>query len=108
MPIWLSIVLGFVGSAGVFGFVEFLIRRHDEKKGLFKALFKRMDKIEKDSVRTQLLLLISDYPNEKQQIMMLAEYYFVTLKSNWYLTGIFQSYLDKNNIPIPKWFKAND
>ena len=108
MPVWLSILLGFLGSSAVLGFIEFLIRRHDDKKGILKAILHRMDKIEKDSIRTQLLLLMSDYPEERHQIMMLAEYYFVTLKSNWYLTGIFQSYLDRNNIPVPKWFKAND
>lgn len=33
MPTWLSILLGFLGSAGVFSFVEFLIKRHDTRKG---------------------------------------------------------------------------
>lgn len=33
MPTWLSILLGFLGSAGVFSFLEFLIKRHDTRKG---------------------------------------------------------------------------
>ena len=33
MPNWVAILLGFLGSAGVFTFIEFLIKRHDEKKG---------------------------------------------------------------------------
>lgn len=38
MPNWLAILLGFLGSAGVFTFIEFLIQRHDNKKGLTAML----------------------------------------------------------------------
>lgn len=130
MPLWASLLLGFGTSTAVLGFIQFMINRHDKKKdaknellkmvseqlGLFKAQLdgfneqlkdfkKQLRKQENDSIRTQLLLLMDKYPSNVQQIMMLAEYYFCILKSNWYLTGIFQTYLKEHDIPAPHWFK---
>ena len=105
MPIWLTIVTACIGSTGLFAFIQFLITRHDNKKGQMAEIQNKLHKLEKDSIRTQLLVLMSDYPEDKQQIMMLGEYYFDELKSNWYMTGIFQNYLERNNIPTPPWFK---
>ncbi len=34
MPVWAAILIGFLGSSAVFGFFEFLIKRHDAKKGV--------------------------------------------------------------------------
>lgn len=34
MPVWAAILIGFIGSTAVFGFFEFLIKRHDAKKGV--------------------------------------------------------------------------
>ena len=34
MPVWAAILLGFAGSTALFGFFEFLIKRHDAKKGV--------------------------------------------------------------------------
>lgn len=66
----------------------------------------KIKKIERDSVRMQLLVLISDYPEEKQEIMNVAEYYFDRLKGNWYMTSLFSKWLKKNGIDNPAWFKG--
>lgn len=100
MPTWAAIFLGFLGSAGFWATVQFLITRWDNKKGLKKQL----KKLEKDGCRTQLLLLMSDYPDEKQEIMKLAEYYFDVLKGNFYLDSLFSEWLEENKIKKPKWF----
>lgn len=100
MPTWAAILLGIIGSAGFWAFVQFLIARWDRNKGLRKQL----KKLEKDGCRTQLLLLISDYPHEKQEIMTLAKYYFDNLEGNWYASSIFQKWLDDNEIKVPSWF----
>lgn len=113
MPIWASILLGFVGSAGLFGFAEFLIKRKDDKNNVLgqiltklEGLSKRLDKAEKDALRTQLLLMISDYPHEHQEILLLAHRYFCDKKGNWYLTSIFENYLKSERIPFPNWFNS--
>lgn len=101
MPTWAAILLGVIGSAGFWATVQFLITRWDNNKGLKKQL----KKLEKDGCRTQLLLLISDYPHEKQEIMTLAKYYFDDLSGNWYASSIFRKWLRENSIPEPMWFK---
>ena len=63
---------------------------------------------EKDELRTQLLLLLSDYPEERQEIMKLAEHYFKDLKGNWYATTLFNNWLVERQIARPEWFRVND
>ena len=104
MPTWAAIVLGFIGSAGFWATVQFLISRYDKNKGIDKTL----KKLEKDSCRMQLLLLISDYPHEKQEIMTLAKYYFEELDGNWYASSIFRAWLKSNEIPEPIWFEKKN
>lgn len=60
---------------------------------------------EKDELRTQLLMLIADYPHENSEIMKLSEHYFSDLNGNWYLTSLFNKWLEENNIAKPEWFK---
>ena len=64
-------------------------------------------KAEKDQCRTQLLLLIADYPDEMAEIMKLAEHYFGDLKGNWYLTSLFNRWLEEKGIAKPEWFKED-
>ncbi len=114
MPIWLVIVTTAMGSTGLFAFLQYLISRHDNRKGVFRKILDKLDehdglflKSEKDSIRTQLLLMITDYPEDKAQILELGEHYFKDLNGNWYLSAIFQNYLRDCNIPTPPWFNAN-
>ena len=59
---------------------------------------------EKDALRTQLLLMISDYPDETMDILKLAEYYFNNLHGNWTATLVFNHWLEKTGIAKPSWF----
>lgn len=108
--------LGFLGNAGVvaavIALVEFLIKRHDEKKGRLASIETKVDSMdkklgvmEKDEIRTQLLLLLSDYPDNQENIMTLAQYYFATLEGNWYLTSLFNHWLEERDIAKPEWFQ---
>lgn len=114
-------------AGGALGFIQYLITRSDEKKdkkeGIFAALNsvkasieavkedidKRFKKAEKDALRTQLLVMISQYPNEKKEILTLGERYFSKppdgLDGNWYMTDIFKNWLKKEGHSNPDWFK---
>lgn len=61
---------------------------------------------EKDQLRTQLLMMISDYPEEHAEILELAKHYFEDLDGNWYLSSLFNKWLTEENITKPSWFKA--
>ena len=99
----MEIVLAIIGSgalsaliAGVFQ----LINNGKEKAD------KRFIKLEKDILRTQLLLMLDDFPDETSEILKLAQHYFVDLEGDWYLTSMFNKWLEEKKIAKPEWFQA--
>ena len=99
----MEIILAAFASSGLFGLIQFLIKRHDEKKGKSKQLVnsieslkKKIDIQERDSCRTQLLLLMAIFPDNIDEIMKIAEHYFKDLKANWYLSSMFLKWCKKN------------
>lgn len=101
------IVCAVLGSGALFGFIQFLIARHDNKKGAIASLSRRVEELQVDSLRTQLLLLIADYSGDRSEILRLAEKYFKDYHGNFYLSSIFTTWLKENKMDIPQWFKDN-
>lgn len=108
-----NIIIAIIGSgalsaliAGIFNLIINRRGRLGAIESELKQTNEELKLIKKDGVRTQLLVLISDYPNEKQEILKLAEYYFVTLHGNWYATALFNDWLIKNEIASPAWFQG--
>ena len=96
----LRIVAYLIGGAGIGSFVIFLIQRHDENKG-FKEQLKRL---EKDGLRTQLLLLMYNYtPQDESELLTCAEHYFKDLKGDWYMTPKFKRFIKEKDIAKPEW-----
>ena len=95
-----------LASTALFTFVQFLITRNDKKKDNKEAIEKRLYKLEKDSVRMQLLFLIRMMPGETQEIMTCAQHYFEELDGNWFLTPIFFKWMQENKVAKPAWFKG--
>lgn len=62
---------------------------------------------EKDALRTQLMVLIKDYPDAKTDILRLGETYFSKLGGNWILTDIFAKWCEESGTQLPPWFKEN-
>ena len=97
MDLWVAIIGSGALSAlisGIFG----LIQNRKSK------LRKQLERLEKDSLRTQLLVMMSDYPTEVQEILTLGERYFCQLKGDWYLTSLFNKWLEKTHTTSPTWF----
>ena len=110
---YLNLILG--GGAlvtAVVTLIIFLIKRHDERSDKndetvaeLKDIKKQMNKMERDSVRTQLLVLMMSYTyGDASEILTVAEYYFVKKKGDWYMTSMFQKFCEKEGIPLPPWF----
>jgi hypothetical protein len=96
-----TIVLAILASNGAFALVQFLITRHDTKKNIKGKL----DRLEKDGLRTQLLLMIMLKGDEKKEILTLGQHYFDDLHGNWYMTDIFNKWLEEKGHSKPDWFK---
>lgn len=108
----ITVVIAVLGSNGLFALIQYIISRKDRKNDRLKAIDERLAQIEKrqnrqevDACRQQLLTLMSDYHDDKAEILRLAEHYFSDLKGDWYMTDIFSKFLEKNKINVPLWFK---
>lgn len=108
-------VIAVIGSTAVFSFIQFLFQRHDRKvemkngiKSTMREIQVTVAKLEKDGCRTQMLVLMSDYPHERAELMTLAEHYFKDLKGDWYMSSLFAKWLKDNGIEKPDWFDAED
>lgn len=103
-----KLLLAALSGGNIILFIKFLIERHDRKKersedNVLGGIQDRLTKIEKDGIRTQLLFLILIRPDETTEILKVAEYYFVKLKANWYMTGFFKKWCDEHGLE-PEWF----
>ena len=92
--------------SGIFGLIQARKSRQNEIEEELKDIKRRLEIAEKDALRTQLLLLIKSYPNEKTDILKLAEYYFSKLEGNWVMSNIFREWCEASDIMLPKWFKG--
>lgn len=98
-----TLIVAILASNGLFALLQFLITRHDQKKNVKGKLAV----LEKDVLRTQLLLLLLLKPEETQEILTLGEHYFHTLKGNWYMTSMFNKWLIDKKIAEPEWFRQD-
>lgn len=109
----MNILLGILGGGNLILFIKFLIERYDRKKDKEEAKEKenvnsKLLVLEKDGLRTQLLLLILIRPDEQTEILRIAEHYFKVLKGDWYMTSIFNNWLKLNKIAEPEWFDSDE
>ena len=111
----IEMIVGAVVALCGSGFVQFLITRHDkqvEKKeedpinAKLDKIIAEQKKTEKDQLRTQLLVMMSLMPDNKEEIMQLAQRYFGQLKGDWFYSSLFAKWLKDNNIEKPIWFES--
>ena len=130
--IWRELIIAFLGASGVFSFIMFMITRHDKKKDaekenekdqafkeeeirdelksimdLLQELKDQAFKNEKDNVRTQLLVLMADYPDNTAELLECAKHYFVDMDGDWYLTPIFAKFIEARDVAKPEWLLGN-
>lgn len=110
-----AIVLGVLGSSAFCELVRYFIgkwkssnqvtKKFDEINESIEDVKKELESMKRDEIRLQLMVLMSDYPDKKEEIMIVAERYFGILNGDWYLSNIFKSWLENNDMEIPSWLK---
>lgn len=98
-----TIILAVIGSGALSALIAGAFQLINNRR---EKLDKRFQLLEKDVLRTQLMLMIADFPNERSDILKLAQHYFEDLEGNWVLSSVFGSWLKENGIEIPEWFKG--
>lgn len=101
-------ILAIFACGGFWTFLQSRMQRHDKKQDDREALNKKLDKLERDGLRTQLLLLILMRPAEQQEILTIAEHYFKKppegLGGDWYMTSVFNKWVEAQGLAKPEWF----
>lgn len=97
-----SIILAVIGSGALSALIAGVFQIINNRR---EKTDKRFQTLEKDILRTQMLLMLADFPEEKAEILKIAEHYFGDLDGNWYLTTMFNTWLEQNQIAKPEWFK---
>ena len=95
-----TIIIGVLGAVDFVTLLIFFINRHDQKKNLEGKL----KTLEKDGLRTQLLMLMLLKPDSKQEIMTIGQHYFGVLHGDWYMTDMFNHWLQERGDSAPEWF----
>lgn len=102
-----------VGGVGLWKFFEFLIARQDAKKAQKNEVLKRLEKIEdklekaeRDSCRSQMIQLMTFFPDDRSELMRLSQHYFVDLHGNWYMTTLFRKHMKKHDMELPDWWST--
>ena len=72
------------------------------------TIIEKVDKAELDATRSQLLALMSDYPDNESEILKVADYYFNGLDGDWYMTDLFTRWADSRGIDVSKIVTVKD
>ena len=106
-------MISVLGSGAFATLVTALINAFSSRKTKLKGIADKLNTIEaklvtseKDALRTQLLIMISDYPSETQEILTIAQHYFGDLKGDWYATSLFNKWIRDWGVAEPTWFDS--
>lgn len=112
---WVTLLVTIAGAiAGLSTLIIFFVNRHDaRKKNVFTVedrnmikemvtsigvLGNKVDSLEQDTTRLQLLNLIQNDGDNKDAILTLGHHYFQDLKGNMYMTELYTEWARKHEI----------
>lgn len=107
----IAVISSAFGSAGLFGLIQFLIRRHDQKdedkcqyNAQLSRIYEKTIQNEKAVVRLQLIYLIHEQPENKDTILLTAQRYFIELDGNGEAWSIFNKWAQSKKIDLG-WYR---
>ena len=71
------------------------------------AISSQMTELKLDTTRSQLLTLMKNYPDNEEEIMKVAKYYFKDLNGDWYMTSLFIEWGEEKGIDVTGIVKMN-
>jgi len=92
--------VGVIGAAllGVGSWVVTNINKDVNDK--LDTIIAKVDTAEQNATRSQLLTLMSDYPDNESEILKVAQYYFKDLNGDWYMTGLFTKWAESRGLDV--------
>lgn len=64
------------------------------------SISSQVSELKLDTTRNQLLILINNYPDNNDEIMKVAKYYFKVLGGDWYMTELFIEWGEEKGIDV--------
>lgn len=58
----------------------------------------QLDQLQVEATRTQLITLMSNYPDNKSEILKVADKYFNEYSGDWYVTELFEQWADQHGV----------
>lgn len=58
----------------------------------------QLDQLQVEATRTQLITLMSNYPDNKSEILKVANRYFNEYNGDWYVTELFEQWADQHGV----------
>lgn len=112
MDVGVSIFIGILGSAGLFGFAQYMISRYDAKHNKMAKFEEQLNRIEQKSdrnelatTRLQLFFLIQTQPDNEDAIEQTAQRYFIELDGNAEAWATFNKWATAHKVDTG-WYKA--
>lgn len=90
--------VGIISAAAVGIGTWCITRINAETNSKIDEVSNKIDSIELNSTRSQLLTLISDYPDNEDEILKVAKYYFKDLNGDWYMTTLFTKWAEDRGL----------
>lgn len=58
----------------------------------------QLDQLQVEATRTQLITLMSNYPDNKSEILKVADKYFNEYSGDWYVTELFEQWANQHSV----------
>lgn len=58
----------------------------------------QLDQLQVEATRTQLITLMSNYPDNKSEILKVADKYFNEYNGDWYVSELFEQWADDHGV----------
>lgn len=100
--------VGIISAAAVGIGTWFITQINSGTNQKLDTIIEKVDKAELDATRSQLLALMSDYPDNESEILKVADYYFNGLDGDWYMTDLFTRWADSRGIDVTKIVTVKD
>ena len=102
-----TLIAAAITGGGLYGFLQFLIKRKDDKNGqLYNIqkdigrLVERADESDLNDSRIQLMMLIWHNPKDHRAILKEAEHYFCDLGGNSWIIHKFEEWAEAQNVDV--------
>lgn len=101
---WIQTTAGVITSVGVIialvvaagsWVVSSVLKSTNDK---LDSMTSQLDQLQVDATRTQLITLMSNYPDNKSEILKVADKYFNEYNGDWYVTGLFEQWAEDHGL----------